>query len=86
MPMPSIPADTTAEAMRVQLDVYRRMAPQQCLEMACRMSDSARRLSAAGVRARHPEYDERKVELAVIRLMLGEELFRTAFPNEDVVP
>lgn len=62
------------------------MAPEKRLEMACRMSDEARQLSAAGVRARHPEYTDREVELAVIRLCLGEELFRLAFPGQDVVP
>jgi hypothetical protein len=50
------------------------------------MIEATRALSAAGVRARHPEYTEREVELAVIRLILGEELFRKAFPGKDVTP
>jgi hypothetical protein len=81
-----IPADTTPEAAAVQLEVYRRMSPVQRLEIALEMGDSLRRLSAAGVRRRHPEYTEEQVRLAVIRLSLGEELFRKAYPGVDVRP
>lgn len=84
--MSMLPLDTSLEAARVQHLVYRNMAPMNRLEMACRMSDEARELSAMGVRARHPEYTDRQVELAVIRLCLGEELFRLAFPGQYVIP
>jgi hypothetical protein len=79
-----IPADTTLEAARVQYDIYRRMAPSKRLELAAQMSTALRELVAAGVRHRHPEYDERQVKLAVIRLTLGEELFRKVYPGVDV--
>jgi hypothetical protein len=86
MSEPYLPADTTLEAARVQHAVYRRMPAERRLRMALQMSDSARKLSEAGVRARHPEYTDRQVELAVIRMMLGEELFRRAYPGEGVRP
>lgn len=81
-----LPGDTSFEAARMQHRVYRRLAPQQRLTMACQMSDAARKIAAAGVRARHPDYADREIELAVIRLVLGEHLFQAAYPNEDVVP
>jgi hypothetical protein len=83
---PFLPADTSLEAIRVQHAVYRRMTVEQRLKLTFQMIEAARALSASGVRARHPEYTERQVELAVIRLTLGEELFRKAFPGEEVVP
>jgi len=79
-----IPADTTPEAWRVQLEIYRRMPPSKRLELALRMSDSMRELVASGVRARHPEYDEQQVKFAVNRLLLGDELFRKAFPGVEI--
>lgn len=84
--MNSIPfaADTTPEAARVQLGAYRRMAPEERLGQAFAMAEHARALSAAGVRARHPDHAESQVRLAVIRLTLGEDLFRLAFPGENV--
>jgi hypothetical protein len=84
MPDPFLPADTSLEAARVQHGIYRRMTPEQRLHLAFEMTESIRRVAAAGVRARHPEYTERQVLLAVIRLTLGEELFRLAYPGEDV--
>ncbi len=81
---PFLPADTSLEAARVQCEIYRRMAPEKRLHLAFQMTASARALAAAGVRVRHPEYSERQVKLAVIRLTLGEELFRKVYPGEDV--
>jgi hypothetical protein len=77
-------ADTTAEAARVQIEIYRRMAPEQRLQQAFDLSEFTRELSAGGVRARHPDYTERQVQLAVIRLVLGDELYRIGYPDEDV--
>jgi hypothetical protein len=84
MPDPFLPSDTSLEAIRVQHAIYRRMPPEKRLHLMCQMADSARALAADGVRARHPEYTERQVRLAVIRLRLGEELFRCVYPAEDV--
>jgi hypothetical protein len=50
------------------------------------LSVMARRLSEDGVRARHPDYDERKVKLAAIKLAIGANLFSEAYPGEDVEP
>ncbi len=81
-----IPADTTPEAAAVQLEIYRRMPPWRRLRAALEMGDMGRSLSAAGIRSRHPEYTEEQVRLAVIRLSVGEELFRQAYPGKDVQP
>jgi hypothetical protein len=79
-----IPADTTPEAWAVLVNIYRRMSPGRRLELVCEMSDSLRRLVADGVRHRHPDYTEDQVRLAVIRLWLGEDLFRQGYPGVDI--
>jgi hypothetical protein len=84
MPDPFLPADTSLEAARVEHAIYRRMLPEQRLRLAFQMTASTRALAAAGVRARHPEYTERQVQLAVIRLALEEEWFRRVYPGEDI--
>ena len=86
MSEPWLPADTPLEVIRMQHAIYRRMPAERRLKMALQMSDAIRRVSAEGVRARHPEYTPRQVELAVIRMMIGEDLFRRAYPGEDVRP
>ncbi|HEX5269626.1 MAG TPA: hypothetical protein VFW33_04015 [Gemmataceae bacterium] len=79
-----IPADTTLDAWRVQVEIYRRMPPSRRLELACEMSDTLRRTVAAGVRGRHPDYSEEQVRLAVARLWLGDELFRKVYPGVEI--
>ncbi len=79
-----VPADTTPEAARVQLEIFRRMPPSQRLEQALALSETVRRVAASGVRHRHPEYTEEQVRLAVIRLTLGDELFGKAFPGVEI--
>ena len=77
-------ADTSPEADRVQIDIYRRMPPEERLKQAFAMTEFARTLSAAGVRSRHPDYTEHQVHMAVVRLTLGDELFYRVYPDEDV--
>jgi hypothetical protein len=80
-------SDTSPEAERLQLEIFKRMGPAARLQAGIALSQTCRRLLAEGVRRRHPEYDERQVRLAVIRLMLPEDLFLKAYPNAtEILP
>lgn len=79
-----VPADTAPEAARVQWEIFRQMSPSRRLELALRMSDSLRDVVASGVRCRHPGFNEEQVRLAVIRLSLGDQLFRQVYPDAEV--
>ncbi|MEN6337721.1 MAG: hypothetical protein ABFE01_25995 [Phycisphaerales bacterium] len=71
--------DTTAEALAVQRRILHRIGPAGRLAMMFELSDNLRQLIVAGVRYRHPQWDERAVERDVIRLMIGDTLFHQAF-------
>ncbi len=73
--------DTDLAAHRVQIDILRRTAPAERLRIAMQMADEARALTAAGIAARHPDYTTRQVRWALFRLLLGEVLFRAAWPD-----
>jgi len=73
--------DTTREAERLQVEIFRKMGPEQRLMTALSLARTARALLAEGVRMRHPEYSEVQVNLATIRLTLGDELFARAYPE-----
>ncbi len=73
------PLDTDRAAFDAQLAIYRRMTPHDRVALAIQMSEEARRIAAAGIHARHPEYDGDQVRLALLRLLLGDELFKRAF-------
>ena len=82
--MPSSP-DTTADADAIQVQALRRMGPARRGALAVEMSQSARTLSLAGIRHRHPEYDDATARWALFRLLVGDELFRRAWPQAPIV-
>ncbi len=73
--------DTSAEAEKVQIDIFRRLGPEKRLESAALLSETCRTLLAEGVRKRHPDYNDEQVRLGVIRCLLPEELFIQAYPG-----
>ncbi|MBP7051533.1 MAG: hypothetical protein KBE65_11005 [Phycisphaerae bacterium] len=78
--------DTTPEAMAVQLQVLRRIGPTGRLAMTFELSDNLRSLVAAGIRYRHPQWDDRTIERETIRLMIGDALFRRVYGNGLTAP
>jgi len=81
------PLDTTPEADHLQLEIFRRMGPEKRLQAGIELSQLCRKLLLEGVRMRHPEYNERQTKLAVIRLILPENLFLAAYPEgRDIRP
>jgi hypothetical protein len=53
--------------------------------LAATLSADTRRLTRAGIRARHPDYTDDEVELAIRRLLLGDDLFRRAWPTRPLL-
>jgi hypothetical protein len=81
------PVDTTPYAEEIQIEIFRRMRPEKRLQAAVNLAQTSRKLLKEGVRGRHPEYSEDQVRLAVIRLMLGEDLFLSAYAEaKDTLP
>lgn len=62
------------------------MGPQRRVEVAADLSEAVFELSRTGIRLRHPTYDDAEVRLAELRLRLGDELFRAAFPGRPLLP
>ena len=81
--MDVIPSDTTIEAARKQFEILRRLDAATRLKMAFEMSDNLRSIVEAGVRLRHPRYDEQQINRQVIRLMIGEVLFKQIYSEVE---
>ena len=77
--------DTDPDIHDAQIDAYRRMGGPARVAVMFRLNESARRWSAAGIRRRHPGYDELHVRLALARLTLGDELVRRVWPDHPLV-
>jgi hypothetical protein len=67
-------SDTSPEADRVLVEVYRRMSPREKWLQLGRMYEDARALHAAGMRLRNPAVTSREITEAWIRTNLGIEL------------
>lgn len=66
-----IPLDTTPEAAAVQQQILARMTTAQRLQMALELSDSIREVALAGLRCRHPDWNEEQVRRELLRLWYG---------------
>ncbi len=73
--------DTTDAARRVQLDVIRRMTPDERVGAAVRMSEDARSIAVSGIRSRHPEWSEERVRRELLVRIYGEDLVERAWPR-----
>lgn len=82
--MNAIPADTTIEAARKQFEILRRLNTQTRVKMAFELSDNLRSIVEAGVRLRHGDWDEQKIKRRVLRLMIGETLFKQIYPDVGI--
>ena len=81
-----IPRDTTLEAYRFQIQVLRRLGPDGRAELIALLCKGLRCTVEAGIRMRHPEYDDCMVKLAVIRLTAGSQVFGKLLPGISIVP
>jgi hypothetical protein len=78
-------SDTSVESHEAQLQAYRRLGAAGRARLAGRLSSDTRELTRAGIRARHPACTEEEVELAIRRLILGDDLFRRAWPARPLL-
>jgi len=76
--------DTSPEARRVQLAVLRKLLPEERVRTAVAMSEESREIAKAGIRARHPDWSERRQQRALLELLYGCELVVRAWgPAHD---
>jgi hypothetical protein len=61
------------------------MSPQQRCEIAVQLSLMTRAIALEGIRRRHPTYDDHQTRMALYRLVLGDELYRRAWPDEPLL-
>lgn len=77
-------ADTSPDADAIQIDAYRRLGGPGRAQVMFRLTELARRTAEAGIRRRHPGYGDAQVMLALARLVLGDDLVRSAWPDREL--
>jgi len=61
------------------------MTPARRVAIGIQMSLDARATVLAGIRARHPDYDDATAHWALFRLLIGDDLFVRAWPHAPLV-
>ncbi len=79
-----IPSDTPWEVMKIRYNIFRKMSIEEKAKITFDLCDSVREISRAGIRDRHPEYTENEVQLVIIKLTLGKELFAQEYPDVEI--
>jgi hypothetical protein len=65
------PADTSKEALAVEYKVLASLSMEDKARMTFELSDNMRDIAVAGIRASHPEFDDRQVVRELIHRMHG---------------
>ena len=78
--------DTTPEVRRRQIAALRAMGMEGRSRAMLELNQLAREFALAGIRMRHPDYDDEKVRMAFFRLTFGRKLFRDVYGDVEVEP
>lgn len=74
-------SDTSPEAAEILRQRMLRMTPSQRIEEGAKLCKFARQVMRGGIRMRHPDYTPEQVEMALARLLWGDDLYRKARPD-----
>jgi hypothetical protein len=74
-------SDTSPEAAEILRRRILAMTPSQRIEEGARLCKFTRQVMRAGIRHRHPGYDDEQVEMALARLLWGDDLYQKARPD-----
>jgi len=80
-----IPRDTGLAAATAQVLAWRSLSGPDKVAISFELSAAAFQISRAGLGSRHPEYSSDEVELALRRLVLGDEVFVRAYPEAPLL-
>ena len=75
-------SDTSEEAERIQLEIYRRMTPAQKWARIASLYELGKMLQKAGLRMQYPHASEKEIWHMWARRHLGEELYNQVYGNK----
>lgn len=79
--------DTSQKAEEIQIEILKKLGPEKRLELALKLFETEKKLLMEGIKKRHPDYTEKEVKFALIRLFLGDNLFSKVYPQlKEIMP
>jgi hypothetical protein len=81
-----IPRDTTPDAARKQHEIFRSMSIEDRANLTFELSDRVKQITLAGIRHRHPDYDEKQVRQAWHYMILDRKTYNDLYKNSEIRP
>ena len=82
---PAVPIDTTVEAWRLQMDAVAAQTVQQRLEAWTELNEQLAKMEEQAVRRLHPDFDDRKVLVELVRRRYGDKLAQKMQVNNGIL-
>ena len=82
--MSLIPADTTIEAARKQIEILRKMSLEKRALISFELSDNVRQNAIAGIKKLHPDFTDSQIRMELLRRTVGDELFRKVIAAKEL--
>jgi hypothetical protein len=76
--------DTDPDAYDFRIQAYRDIGGSGRTEAMFRRTEMARKNAVAGIRERHPWYEDGRLQLAFFRLLFGDELAKQVWPDREL--
>ncbi len=70
----------------MHIEILRQMGMEGRAKLTFQLCDAIRSITRAGIRHRHPDYNEQQVTQAYLRLILDKDLFQQVFPGCEIQP
>ena len=68
--------DTTPEAHKKQVEILRKLSPEQLALISLELSDNVRQIAIEGIRRMHPDFTETRIRRELLRRLVGDELYQ----------
>jgi hypothetical protein len=81
---PFIPRDTPLKVAKMLFSLIKKRNASEKLWYTTQLSDGLMALSKQGIRNRHPEYTEKQVTQAYLKIILNRFLYNKIFPGSDI--
>jgi hypothetical protein len=71
-----IPADTTPDAHRKQIEILRKMSPERRALISFELSDNVRQNAIAGIKKLHPDFTDAQIKKELLKRIVPDEVFQ----------
>jgi len=80
---PAVPADTSAEAWRIQMNAIAAQTVEQRLETWAQLNAQLAHMEEEAVRRQYPDFSDHDVLVELVRRRYGDDLAQKVWPNHS---